>query len=116
VRRSLADLVGRALEHEHVLLVVVLGLLDRDVPVAGHRELVLAARDLDGVVGDRHLDAGGDLEGLSSDSRHGYQTSQRTSPPTPFVRASLSVITPCDVDRMAMPRPLRTRGTCLAGT
>src|SRR5262249_7416979 len=44
-----------------------------------------------------------------------HQTSQRTSPPTPLVRASLSVITPCDVDRMAMPSPLRTRGTCLAG-
>src|SRR3954470_4008145 len=45
-----------------------------------------------------------------------HQTSQRTSPPTPLLRASLSVITPCDVLRIAMPRPLRTRGTCLAGT
>ena len=45
-----------------------------------------------------------------------YQTSQRTSPPTPLWRATRSVITPCDVEMMAMPRPLRTFGTCLAGT
>jgi len=40
-----------------------------------------------------------------------YQaTMQSTSPPTPVARALRSVITPCDVDTIAMPRPFITRG------
>ena len=37
-------------------------------------------------------------------------TMQSTSPPTPVARALRSVITPCDVDTMAMPSPFMTRG------
>ena len=37
-------------------------------------------------------------------------TMQSTSPPTPVARALRSVITPCDVDTMAIPSPFITRG------
>src|SRR3712207_8201149 len=37
-----------------------------------------------------------------------YQTKARTSPPTPWRRASLPVMTPLGVDTIAIPMPLRT--------
>src|SRR2546426_7437828 len=42
-----------------------------------------------------------------SDARHGrppYQTTASSSPPTRAVRASRSVMSPCGVERIAMPR------------
>ena len=45
-----------------------------------------------------------------------YQTVQISSPPTFCLRASRSAITPLDVERMAMPIPLRTRGMESVGT
>src|SRR5262249_1542442 len=42
-------------------------------------------------------------------ARH-HHTSQSSSPPTLRSRACLSVISPCDVERIAMPIPLWTFG------
>ena len=66
---------------------------------------------------DRDRHGLGDGDGLAADARHGgYQTSATTSPPTPALRASWPVITPWDVDRMAVPMPPSTFGTCRAST
>ena len=43
-----------------------------------------------------------------------YHTNARTSPPTWFARAALSVMTPLDVEIIAMPRPFRTLGSSSA--
>src|SRR5699024_128197 len=43
-----------------------------------------------------------------------YQTHASASPATACDRASLSERTPLDVDMIAMPKPLRTRGTSSA--
>ena len=43
-----------------------------------------------------------------------YHTNARTSPPTWLARAALSVMTPLDVEMIAMPRPFRTRGSSSA--
>src|SRR5699024_9181651 len=43
-----------------------------------------------------------------------YQTYASTSPPTACFRASLSESTPFDVDTIAIPKPLSTRGTSSA--
>ena len=45
-----------------------------------------------------------------------YQIWQRTSPPTPSLRAAPPVITPFGVVRMLMPRPPRMRGISLLPT
>src|SRR5574341_495633 len=39
-----------------------------------------------------------------------YQTWQSTSPPTPRSFAARSVMSPCEVERIATPKPLITRG------
>ena len=79
----------------------------------------LGALDGDHVaLGDVDLDTGGDGNGHSSNSTHvkypPYQMNARTSPPTWAARAALSVMTPLDVEMMAMPRPRRTRGSSSA--
>ena len=49
--------------------------------------------------------------GLRADARHRrYQTSATTSPPTPAWRAWWPVITPEEVDMIAVPRPPWTLG------
>src|SRR6187551_1019682 len=75
------------------------------------RERAERARDRDGAAG-RHLDgdAARDLDGLSADPGHRYQTNASTSPPTPRSAAWRVVITPIEVDRIAVPSPPRTRG------
>ena len=54
----------------------------------------------------------------STNSRHclylPYQTNARTSPPTFSSRAFLSVMTPLDVETMAIPRPRSTFGSSCA--
>ena len=40
-----------------------------------------------------------------------YQMKATTSPPTPSLRASRSVMTPLDVEMMAVPKPPMTRGS-----
>ena len=54
-------------------------------------ELALGAFDEDLAVGDLHLDAGGDGDGLFADSRHGssspYHTVHSSSPPRRCVAA-----------------------------
>ena len=61
-----------------------------------------------------HFDAGGDFDGLVANSAHStfppYQMNARTSPPTFSLRASLSVMTPLEVERIATPRPFMTLG------
>ena len=68
-----------------------------------------------GSIDDCH--AGRDRDGLSSDSATShYQTCARTSPPMPAARASWPVITPCEVETIAVPIPPSTLGMCLAST
>src|SRR5207249_1884515 len=62
------------------------------------------------------VELGGDALGngnwLPADTRHGpasYQTSASSSPPMRAVRASRSVMSPCGVERIAIPRPFLTR-------
>src|SRR5205823_3007246 len=55
-------------------------------------------------------DALGDEDRFTTYARHGYHTSQMSSPPRPALRAARSVIRPCDVVRTEMPRPERTFG------
>src|SRR5215218_2176191 len=57
----------------------------------------------------RDADAVRDRNGLSADPAH-YQTKAITSPPTPRSAAVRLVTSPDEVDRMAVPRPPRTRG------
>ena len=45
-----------------------------------------------------------------------YHTNARTSPPTCAARAALSVMTPLEVDTIAIPRPRSTRGSSSAPT
>ena len=63
-------------------------------------------------------DALGERDGPLADTRHvaSYQTTASSSPPTRAVRASRSVMSPCGVDRIAMPRPFLTRGISRALT
>src|SRR5213596_3284986 len=81
----------------------------------------LALRALHG--NPRPVELGGDALGngdwLPADTRHGppsYQTSASSSPPTRAVRASRSVMSPCGVERIAIPRPFLTRGISRALT
>src|SRR6185312_8390225 len=69
VRGALRAEIARALEHEHVLA-LVLGLLDLDVAVLLHRQGALGPLHLDHVLGDGDRDALRDLEWLTSDTRH----------------------------------------------
>ena len=67
---------------------------------------------------DGNFHTGGDGNGHSANSTHvkypPYQTNAKTSPPTWAARAALSVMTPLDVETMAIPRPRRTRGSSSA--
>src|SRR5258706_4631026 len=88
-------------------------LLDRDFAAEG--ALQRAKRALDGnfSAGERHLDLGRHLDRTVSNARHSLlrqATMQMTSPPTPVARALRSVITPREVETMAIPRPFITRG------
>ena len=69
----------------------------------------------DVAIGNGHRNVCRDNNRLLTNSRHlrnpPYQTNARTSPPMWFSRAFLSVITPLEVETMAMPRPLRTLGS-----
>src|SRR6185437_4795286 len=83
---------------------------DRHVVVQHELERALGALHLDGLPFHVGGDAGRDGNRTFSDSRH-QNTVQMISPPTLASRASWSAITPLGVDRMAMPRPLLTRGS-----
>ena len=92
---------------------------DLHVGVGGEGHLPLRPLDLHDIAdhGDLHLLR--DLDGLPADTGHGifpYQTVQISSPPTFCLRASRSTITPFDVEMIAMPIPLRTRGMESVGT
>src|SRR5262249_38808133 len=97
---------------------------DGDVDARRDRtsELALRTFDADLPVFDGDVHALGHKDGALADARlrnptfrsrnrgvH-HHTSQRSSPPTFRRRASLSLITPRDVLRMATPMPDRTRG------
>src|SRR5262249_34139223 len=94
------------------------GLLDLDLHALRDGLLELTLRPLhrdDGVL-QRDLHAAGDGDGLFADARHGYQTSQMTSPPTFSLRAWRSVMRPLEVETTAVPSPPRTLGRRVAGT
>ena len=90
-----------------------LGLRLLDLHARGNvlRELAERALHLDVPGRDRHGHAGGNIDGSAADSRHRYQTKAITSPPTPRSAAWRFVITPTEVDMMAVPSPPRTRGS-----
>ena len=74
----------------------------------------LGTLDCHNAVFEFRFDAGGNIYRFSSNSRHfrtsSYQMNARTSPPTFCLRASRSVITPLEVEMMAIPRPFMTLG------
>src|SRR5699024_10123524 len=118
------DGAGQAVEAAGLLLVIGAGnqnliALDLDV----HEGMVfgmqgtLGALHGDGVLGLVDLDfhPRGNDDGFSSNSRHcllplSYHTKARTSPPTCAARAALSVMTPFEVEMIAVPRPFMTLG------
>src|SRR5208282_2071991 len=97
---------------------VLVFLLDLNARGHGHPQLPLGSLHLDAIPGDLDLDALGQWNRLAAYARHGcsnlsltrlrYQTSQRTSPPTPFLRAALPVMTPLGVVMMLTPIPPST--------
>src|SRR5829696_3810880 len=112
VQRAVLRAVRRPRDDE---LAVLLGHVD------GARlalfEVAAGAGDAHDLGLDGHRDGCGHRDGLASDARHGaYQTWATTSPPTPALRASWPVITPWDVDMIAVPMPPSTLGMCLAST
>ena len=91
-------------------------LLDDHIMMEFAGQCTLRALDGDEVaLSDGHFDAGRYSDRHFTDSGHKmlppYQTNARTSPPT---CAALSVMTPLEVEMMAMPRPLRTFGSSAA--
>src|SRR5205823_1731308 len=82
--------------------------LERDVVVERAGELALRALHLERVALERDVHALRDLHRLPSYAAH--QIKSRTSPPNPFLSASRPVMTPDDVETIAMPRPPSTRG------
>src|SRR4029077_20600904 len=113
VQRLVPALVGGA-AHQYLLA------FDRDgeLGVDQAADLPLGALHRDPLARQRGGDALGQRNGFLADTRHGasYQTTASSSPPTWAVRASRSVMTPCGVERMAMPRPFFTRGISRALT
>ena len=85
-----------------------------DAAVDGLAEGDALTADGNGVALYLYFDAGGDFDGLVTNSAHStfppYQMNARTSPPTFSLRASLSVMTPLEVERIATPRPFMTLG------
>ena len=85
-----------------------------DAAVDGLAQGDALTADGNGVALYLDIDAGGDFDGLVANSAHStfppYQMNARTSPPTLSLRASLSVMTPLEVERIATPRPFMTLG------
>ena len=118
------DGAGQAMEAAGLFLVIGAGnqnLIALNVNV--HEGMVfgmqgtLGALHGDGVLGRVDLDfhTRGNDDGFSSNSRHcllplSYHTKARTSPPTWAARAALSVMTPFEVEMIAVPRPFMTLG------
>ena len=96
------------LEYERVA-----ALFDADAIVAP-RQRAQRALDRNFAGADIHFDLGRQLDGVVADPRHlcvlRQATMQSTSPPTPVARALRSVITPREVETIAMPIPFMTRG------
>ena len=90
--------------------------LDRNTGRNALRQGALRSLDANAVPFPHDRHAVRDRYGSSSDSRHRYQISQTTSPPTWASRADRSERIPLDVEITAVPSPLRTRGTSLLPT
>src|SRR6185503_15775220 len=88
---------------------------NRHVVVQNELKSAFRALHLDGLAFHVGGDAGRDGDGFFADTRH-QNTVQMISPPTLASRASWSAMTPFGVDRMAMPRPLLTRGRLRTAT
>src|SRR3569623_562722 len=93
--------LDRSLVHRH-----------RDVVVQRELKSAFRALHLDGLAFHVGGGAGRDGDGFFADTRH-QNPVQMISPPTLASRASWSAMTPFGGDRMAMPRPLLTRGSAL---
>src|SRR6266568_4684969 len=114
VEGLVAALVGGSPHHDGVLLE-----RDREIGMGHAADLAFRALHRDAAPVDLGGDALGQQDRLLADARHGlrsYQTTASSSPPTRAVRASRSVMSPCGVDRIAMPRPFLTRGISRALT
>ena len=113
---------GQAVQAAGLLLVIGAGNQNfASLDLNGHEGVevgmqgTLGALHRDGVALNGNFHAGGDDDGFSSNSRHcliplSYHTKARTSPPTLAARAALSVMTPLEVEMIAVPRPFMTRG------
>src|SRR6266487_865339 len=106
VKRTVVAALGRT-GHDDLVLELL------DLHACRHRLGQLAERPvhLHAPRGERDENAGRELDGLAADSRHRYQTKAITSPPTPRSAAWRPVMTPLEVDMIAVPRPPRTRGS-----
>src|SRR3954453_7306877 len=103
VKRTVLRPVGRARDED---VAVLLANLDR--ARLALVQIALRPGHANDLRLDRHGDAGGDVDGLLTDTGHGsYQTWATTSPPTPALRASWPVITPREVEMIVVPMPPR---------
>jgi len=109
VKGAVFAAVSRALDDELAVL-----LLDPDVADDPLQELAHRSLDPHQVGLDRDVHAVGQRDGLFSDPAH--QTLATSSPPTPARRASCPVMTPWEVDTIAVPMPPKIRGTSPAFT
>ena len=106
VQRAVLAAVGRPRDARRRLL-----LRDRHAQRDVLRELAERPVDLHAAGRRRPITpAGTRLAVFRFGSCRRYQTKQMTSPPTPFASAVRLVITPLEVDRIAMPMPPSTRG------
>ena len=98
--------------HEDLAVVLL------DVDVAGHAlgQLALGALHAHELRLERDLHAVRHGDRLPSDPAHGYQTLATSSPPTRAARASWPVITPCEVEMIAVPMPPKILGIVSAST
>src|SRR2546430_15838209 len=114
VERLVAALVGGSPPHDGVVFE-----REREIRMGHPADLAFRALHRDAAPFDLRGDALGQRDRLPADARHdlrSYQTTASSPPPTRAGRASRSVISPCGVDRIAMPRPFLTRGISRALT
>ena len=105
VQRPILAALGRA-GHDDLRLRLL------DLHARGHVLAQLAERavHLNAAGRDRHHDPGGQLDRFRPIRDIAYQTKAITSPPTPRSAAWRWVITPVEVDMIAVPSPPSTRG------
>src|SRR5262249_33899497 len=113
VERPVLPLVVRPGNLDGLLGIIV---LDPHVRVIAHLQLAFGSFHADLAIGDGNFDIGRVDNGLFANSRHrghsSYHTVHNSSPPSRWLRAWRSLMTPRLVLRIEMPRPSRTGLSC----